>query len=211
MAYRRWAIPCTARWTDPHRPNARCYKCGPKLRVRGSACSLNSVPCWLLEQTLLDRLRTTILSPRFLIDAVARANQILSEESKGVQSKVQQAQKLAHLGAFVAERGSNPILDQQYAEAERNWRIAQANVEAAKSRTQHARPISAITPQDAEHYASHVSELMLHGGMCARRDFLARSHSTGRGVRRRRSHRTRTTNGAKSAGHCQSRAAKRAT
>lgn len=111
-----------AGWQDPRNPNARCYRCGRKQRVKGSACTLRSVVCRLLEQTVIERVREEIFTPDYIRAEVARANTVLAARGGGFERQVRQAEvaeaaarkALENLGKFVAVHGPNSIIEGQY-------------------------------------------------------------------------------------------------
>jgi DNA invertase Pin-like site-specific DNA recombinase len=121
-----------AGWTDPRRPTFSCYRCGRKQRVRGSACTLRSMPCWLLEQSIIERIQQEIFTPEYIRSEVARANAILGRQDGNGERAVRQAAAaeakartgLQHLAQFVAAHGANPIIEEQYRVADREWRLA---------------------------------------------------------------------------------------
>src|SRR5262249_20254763 len=72
----------------------------------------------------------------------------------------------------IAGHGANAIIEAQYEEAERAWRIALATVAEARAVRQRAKP-TRITEQEANLYAANLVEHLYDGDIELRRIFLA--------------------------------------
>jgi hypothetical protein len=79
---------------------------------------------------------------------------------------------LEHLGQFIAAHGGNPVIEDQYRNADRDWRIAVAGVSAAKSERRLARPLR-VSEAEAVSYAARLADHLREGTIQARRQFLS--------------------------------------
>ena len=168
-----------AGWKDVRRDHTTAYRCGRKQRVRGSACTLRSVPCWLLEQAIIECVCQTIFTSEYIVAEVKRTNELLAQQGGQYARTLRQTEamessarkSLERLGQFVASHGSNPIIEEQYQRADREWRLASAALTDARSKTKDARPVQ-VTVAEAEVYAANLLQHMYEGDVTLRRNFL---------------------------------------
>jgi hypothetical protein len=167
-------------WTDRRYPDYRCYRCGRKQRLRGAVCHLPSVSCRLLENTVIERIRSELFTPEYIRAEVALANELLTTRDGDPDRRLRQAEAelktarraLEHLGQFVAAHGGNPVIEEQYRTADRDWRIAVSGVSAAKAERRLARPLR-VTEAEAVSYAAQLADHLREGSIQARRQFLS--------------------------------------
>jgi hypothetical protein len=167
-------------WQDPRTADACCYRCGRKQRVRGSACTLRSVVCRRLEDTVIETIRGAIFTPEYIQAEVAQANAALAERSGNAAHEVRQAESavasarkaLENLARFVASHSSNPIIDEQYQRADREWRSASAALTAARAQRQDTKPLR-VTEAKAPDYAANLALHMQEGDIALHRRFLS--------------------------------------
>jgi len=167
-------------WHDPCRSSGDCYRCGRKVRLRGQSCSLRYVSCRLLERTVVERIRDQVLTPDYLQEEVARANEILAQHGNDRQRQVQHAETaeararkaLERLGGLIAAHGSNPVIEEQYRAADSAWRLATAERSEAKQVRRRLTPLTA-TEAEAKRYAQELVTHMYDGDIDLRRRFIA--------------------------------------
>ncbi len=169
-----------AGWQDPRNPDVRCYRCGRKQRVKGSACTLRSVVSRLLDQTVVETIRDAIFTPDYIRTEVARANVALAERSGDAAHTLRQAEAavasarkaLENLARFVASHSSNPVMEEHYQSADREWRSATARLTAARAQRQDAKPLR-VSEAEAQDYAANLAMHLQEGDIALRRRFLA--------------------------------------
>jgi DNA invertase Pin-like site-specific DNA recombinase len=169
-----------AGWTDPRRPSFSSYRCGRKQRVRGSACTLRSVPCWLLEDTIFERVAGEIFTPEYIRAEVTRANAVLAARGgdrerqlrllEAAEARARNA--LENLARFIAANGGNSVIEEHYRVADREWKLASAALQSARAERRQTRPLK-VTEADAREYASNLVAHMHEGDVALRRRFLA--------------------------------------
>jgi DNA invertase Pin-like site-specific DNA recombinase len=169
-----------AGWQDSRNPRVRCYRCGRKQRVKGSACTLRSVTCDLLDRTIVECIRGEIFTPEYIRSEVARANAQLAEQQGSSKRAVQMAEQaeatarkaLDNLASFIAANGANPVIEERYRVADREWRSATARLTAARAERRATRPLQ-VGETEATAYAHDSAEHMQEGDIRLRRQFLA--------------------------------------
>ncbi len=167
-------------WQDSRNPRVRCYRCGRKQRVKGSDCTLRSVTCDLLDAAVVERLRDAIFTPAYIRSEVALANAQLREHEGSSTRAIllaEQAESAArkaldHLADFVAANGANPVVEERYRAADREWRLASAALAAARVERRASKPL-VVCETDAQEYAANLVAHMQEGDMRLRRQFLA--------------------------------------
>jgi DNA invertase Pin-like site-specific DNA recombinase len=167
-------------WHDPRRSSGDCYRCGRKVRLRGESCSLRYVSCRLLERTVIEQIRDQVLTPDYLREEVARANEILAQHGSDRQRQIQHAEAaeararkaLERLGGFIAAHGSNPVIEEQYRAADSAWRLATAELSEAKQVRRRFKPLT-VTEVEAKRYAQELVTHMYDGDIEVRRKFIA--------------------------------------
>jgi DNA invertase Pin-like site-specific DNA recombinase len=177
---RRGIESAVAGWHDSHHVRVRCYRCGRKQRVKGSACTLRSVTCDLLDRTIIETIRGEIFTPAYIQAEVARANALLAEQAGSSQHAQERAERTAasarkpleNLASFIAVNGANPVIEEQYRIADRDWRLASAHVEAVRQKRRATKPLH-VTEAEATTYARDLAAHLHDGGIKLRRRFLA--------------------------------------
>lgn len=167
-------------WTDRRYPDYQCYRCGRKQRLRGGVCHLPSVSCRLLEDTVVERIRSELFTPEYIRAEVARANELLARHGGDHERTLRQAEaaektarrSLEHLGQFIAAHGGNAVIEDQYRAADREWRMAVAALSAARADQRLARPLR-VTEAEAVSYAARLADHLRQGTIPARRQFLS--------------------------------------
>jgi hypothetical protein len=141
---------------------------------------LRSVPCWLLEDTILERIAGEIFTPEYIRAEVARANALLAQrgEDRERQMRLLEAAEararnaLDHLARFIAAHCGNPVIEEHYRATDREWKLATAALQTARAERRQARPLK-VTEADAQEYASNLVVHMHEGDVALRRRFLA--------------------------------------
>src|SRR5262249_12341549 len=144
------------------------------------ACTLRSVVCRLLEQTVIERLREAIFTPDYIKAEVAHATALLAAQPRESERKVRQAEAaeavareaLENPGNFIARHGANAVIEGQYQGADRAWRLASAALAVARAEQHHIRPLR-VAEAEAEHYVSNLVAHMQDGDVGLQRQFLA--------------------------------------
>jgi hypothetical protein len=141
---------------------------------------LRSVPCWLLEDTILERIAGEIFTPEYLRAEVTRANAMLAARGgdrerqlrllEAAEARARNA--LENLARFIATNGGNSVIEEHYRVADREWKLASAALQSARAERRQARPLK-VTDADAREYASSLEAHMHEGDVALRRRFLA--------------------------------------
>ncbi len=169
-----------AGWQDSRNPRMRCYRCGRKQHVKGAACTLRSVTSNLLDRTIVERIRGEIFTPEYIRSEVAQANALLAEQQGASKHTLQIAEQaeatarkaLDNLANFIAANGANPVIEERYRLADREWRLAMTRLSAAQAERRATRPLQ-VTETEATSYAHDLVTHMQDGDIRLRRQFLA--------------------------------------
>jgi len=173
-------VTVTAR-VDKRRPDTSWYICGVKLRQRGPDCDLPRVPCWLLEESIVQSLLADALTPTYLAQEVMTAQQMLDERRPHLeheiarleQETVQKESAVRELLRLIQKQGLSPILESEYQSANVAWTMAMAQLaalrkEAASSGT------SDVGHAEIEAYLNDVRQVLKHGEIHVRQALLRR-------------------------------------
>jgi Recombinase zinc beta ribbon domain len=80
-------VTVTAR-VDQRRRDTSWYICGIKLRQRGKDCDLPRVACWLLEDTIIQALLSSALTPEYIWREIGEAQRLLDERRPMLHSQL---------------------------------------------------------------------------------------------------------------------------
>lgn len=129
------------------RSNYRFYRCMTKLNYRRTACSLPSIPCWRLDEPVLQILKDTILTPEYIRVEVERANAMLSQSEHDIKGHLNEATRLVRerqrqvelIIDLIKRKGMTPILEHQYDTANTDWQSATSQLASLQSESAQSR------------------------------------------------------------------------
>ena len=130
--------------TDKRRPDTRLYRCATKIRSRGTDCLLPRIPCWKLDEMVINVLKQTVLTTEYVRAEVNQANELLSKTDSDVEPQLQEASRFAKeqqkrvesIVELIGKKGVTAILEMQYDAANKAWLEAISRVESLKSKAQ---------------------------------------------------------------------------
>jgi alkanesulfonate monooxygenase SsuD/methylene tetrahydromethanopterin reductase-like flavin-dependent oxidoreductase (luciferase family) len=138
------------------------------------------VTCDLLDRTIIECIRGEIFTTEYIRSEVARANALLAEHQSSSKRTIHLAEQaeaaarkaLENLASFVAAHGANPVIEERYRTADREWRAASTRLATARAERRVSRQLH-VTEEDARQYATDLVVHMQEGDVRLRRQFLA--------------------------------------
>jgi len=105
--------------TDGRKVDTRYYRCLCEQRYRGDSCTLPIIPCWRLEETVIDVLKETVLTPIFILAEVERANVLMDETDQSAQSQMpeleravkEEQKRVESIVELIGKKGVTAILE----------------------------------------------------------------------------------------------------
>ena len=121
-----------------------------------------------------------IFTPEYIRAEVTRANAVLAARGGDRERQLRLLEAgeararnaLENLARFIAANGGNPVIEEHYRVADREWKLASAALQSARTERRQARPLK-VTEADAREYASNLVAHMHEGDVALRRRFLA--------------------------------------
>jgi hypothetical protein len=137
------------------------------------------VTCDLLDRSIVERIRGEIFTPEYIRSEVARANALLAEHQSSSKRTIHLAEQteatarkaLENLASFVAAHGANPVIEERYRAADREWRAASTRLAIARAERRGSRQLH-VTEEDARQYAADLVAHMHEGDVRLRWQFL---------------------------------------
>ncbi|MBA2681177.1 MAG: recombinase family protein [Ktedonobacteraceae bacterium] len=101
------------------------YRCGTKIRERGSACNLARKPCWRIDEAVIRIVKQTVLTPEYVQAELERASQILNHSQSDMQNQYdelflkveRQRKEVEHLIGLITKKGMTATLERLYDQA----------------------------------------------------------------------------------------------
>ncbi len=173
-------VTVTAR-VDRRRSDTAWYICGVKLRQRGADCTLPRVACWLLEETIIDSLMSSALTPAYVLREIGEAQRLLDEQRPQLEKQLVALEQEAcereaavrELLRLIQKQGLSPLLEEEYQQANHAWtvaanRLAQLKKEAKEVATPR------LTEAEVQSYLEDMRGLLRDGAIQTRQALLRR-------------------------------------
>ena len=166
---------------DKRRPDTSWYICGVKLRQRGSACDLPRVACWLLEDTIVESLMSTVLTPEYIGREVDHAQALLNERQPELTAQIAMLEQEAsrnenavhQLLQLIQHQGLSPLLEEEYQRANRAWLVTTNRLHALQREAKDGRT-ETLSHGDVEAYVGDIRRMLCGGDIATRQALLRR-------------------------------------
>ncbi len=173
-------VTVTAR-VDKRRPDTSWYVCGVKLRQRGQDCTLPRVPCWLLEEAIVDSLISHALTPEYVMREVTEAQRQLDERRPHLDAEIAHAEQEAaeqeaavrQLLKLIQKQGLSPVLEDEYERANKQHAHRVAQINALRNEAKQMQPLIS-SDADVQRYVRDIRSVLLTGETHARQELLRR-------------------------------------
>jgi site-specific DNA recombinase len=173
-------VTVTAR-VDKRRPDTSWYVCGVKLRQRGSDCDLPRVSCWLLEESIIDALLTTALTPEYLMQEIKEAQRLLDERRPQLETEIvclerdvnEKEKGVRELLRLIQKTGMSPLLENEYQRANNEWLSASGRLAAMRKEFNEESAIH-ISEAEVREYVQDIRETLKSGEIHTRQALLRR-------------------------------------
>jgi hypothetical protein len=162
-------VTVTAR-VDKRRENTAWYICGVKLRQRVSDCDLPRVACWLLEETIIESLMSSVLTPEYVMEQLGHAQRLLENQRPGYETQVRSLEHAARekeaavrdLLRLIQRQGLSPLLEDEYQKANQEWTALVARLDVVRKESERlSRPH--LTKAEVKHYLKDVRAMLQDG------------------------------------------------
>ena len=163
------------------KPNYLFYRCGSKIKERGSECNLSRHPCWRIDDAVLALLKQTVLTPDFIIAEIDKARAMMFQSQGDFQTKIKDAlraskdleKRVESIVTLISHKGMTPILEKQYDAVNKAWTEASTNLSVLK--LQAAQSMSNdITKTDVLQSLDEVVKVLECASVEKRRDLISR-------------------------------------
>ena len=173
-------VAVTAR-VDKRRPDTSWYICGVKLRQRGADCTLPRVPCWLLEETIIESLMTVALTPDYVMREIQSAQRLLDERRPQLDAEIARLEQemigkeaaVRELLRLIQKLGLSPLLEEEYQRANATWTSASTKLQALRDEARQDNPFQ-LTEAEVLAYLEDIRNTLRAGEVHTRQALLRR-------------------------------------
>jgi hypothetical protein len=170
----------TAR-VDKRYADTSWYICGVKLRQRGQDCDLPRVASWLLEETVITSLLSSVLTPEYLRQSLEDAQHAVNERRPSLDVEIGMLEREAAdkeaavrgLLQLIQKQGLSPLLEDEYQRVNQAWSLLTVRLANAKQEAgQHESP--QLTQDEIEAYITDMRGVSQTGATADRQELLRR-------------------------------------
>ncbi len=152
--------------TDPRWPDTRMYMCRTK-KLKGQVCRLMRCPTRLLEEAVIDALRSRVLTTAFQAQLLQEINAQLWTEDNGVAEEIARAErqlatvekKVSNVLDMVEDHGRTASLAKRLGERERERATIRALLAQLRERQAMDRP-ALVTPEELSATMQQLREIL---------------------------------------------------